>query len=118
MALFFVSIALGLLIVAVAVGYPYWRTHHRMRDPYDKAEARGYFAAKEQADEGVLPDQPDRPAQQVPVATQPVGIPQPAGPDLAGPDLAGPELAGPELAGPDLAGPGAGRASAAGDGSG
>ena len=88
MALFFVSIALGLLIVAAAVGFPYWRTHHRMREPYDKTEARGYFRAKDQADEGVLPDQPARPAKQVPVATRPVGTPQSAEGQPAGPEPA------------------------------
>ncbi len=87
MALFFVSIALGLVIVAVAVGLPYWRTHHRMREPYDKTEARGYFDAKDKADEGMLPDQPGRPARQTPVATRPVGIPQPA--ESAEPQAAG-----------------------------
>ncbi len=84
MALFFVSIALGLLIVAVAVGLPYWRTHRRMREHYDKTEARGYLRAKDRADEGVLPDQPARPAKQVPVATRPAGTPQPAGERPAG----------------------------------
>ena len=94
MALFFVSIALGLLIVAAAVGFPYWRTHHRMREPYDKTEARGYFRAKGQADEGVLPDQPARPAKQVAVATRPVGTPQSAEEQPAGPAPAQTEAAG------------------------
>ncbi|MGE5137559.1 MAG: hypothetical protein ACM32E_32255 [Gemmatimonadota bacterium] len=73
MALFFVSIALGLVIVAVAVGLPYWRTHHRMREPYDKTEARGYFDAKDKADEGVLPEQPGRPAGQADPGGHPAG---------------------------------------------
>ena len=94
MALLSVSIVLGLLIVAAAVGIPYWRTHHRMREPYDKAEARGYFRAKDQADEGVPPDQPARPAKQVPVATRPVGIPQPADQQPAGPEPERTEAAG------------------------
>ena len=88
MALFFVSIALGLIIVAVAVGLPYWRTHHRMREPYDKTEARSYLDAKDRAGEGVLPDQPARPAQQVPVATRPVGTPRPAQPRSGAPESA------------------------------
>ena len=78
MTLFFASIAVGLIIVAVVVGYPYWRTHHRMREPYDKTEAHGYLDAKERADEGVLPDQPGRPEKQVVAATHPVGVPRSA----------------------------------------
>jgi len=86
MALFIVSIVLGLLIVAVAVGFPYWRTHQRMREPYGTTEARSYFDAKDKAGEGVLPGQPARPAKQVPVATRPVGTPQPAEPGPAEPE--------------------------------
>ncbi len=79
MTLFWVSIAVGLLIVCIAVGYPYWRTHHRMREHYDRTEAKTYFEASDQADEGVLPVQPPRAERQVPVATRPVGQPRPAG---------------------------------------
>lgn len=79
MLLYSVSAVLGLLIVAAAVGYPFWRTHRRMHDPYDRSEAHAYFEAKEQADEGVLPEQPGRPERQVTVATRPAGQPRPAG---------------------------------------
>jgi len=58
MALFIVSIVLGLLIVAVAVGFPYWRTHQRMREPYGTTEARSYFDAKDKAGEGCCPASP------------------------------------------------------------
>ena len=75
-ALFWISLAAGLLIVALAVGIPYWRTHHRMRNPHGLAEGRRYLDAKENADEGVLPDQPPRPERQVAVATRPAGEPQ------------------------------------------
>jgi hypothetical protein len=36
------SFAIGLVIVALAVGIPYFLTHGRMRDPHDVSDSRSY----------------------------------------------------------------------------
>jgi hypothetical protein len=40
------SFAIGLVIVALAVGIPYFLTHRRMRDPHDVSDGRSYLRAR------------------------------------------------------------------------
>jgi hypothetical protein len=37
---------IGLVIVALAVGIPYFLTHRRMRDPHDVSDSRAYLRAR------------------------------------------------------------------------
>jgi hypothetical protein len=37
------GLAIGLVIVAVAVGIPYFLTHRRMREPRDVSDSRAYL---------------------------------------------------------------------------
>jgi len=47
MGMFWASIAIGLLLVALGVGIPYWLTHRGMH-PSDPAEAQAYLDAKDE----------------------------------------------------------------------
>ena len=38
-----VGLAVGLVIVAVAVGIPFFLTHRRMREPHDVSDSRAYL---------------------------------------------------------------------------
>ena len=38
-----VGLAIGLVIVAVAVGIPFFLTHRRMREPHDVSDSRAYL---------------------------------------------------------------------------
>jgi hypothetical protein len=40
------GIVMGLVIVALAVGIPYFLTHRTMHDPYDRSEGRAYLERK------------------------------------------------------------------------
>jgi hypothetical protein len=40
------GVILGVVIVALAVGIPYFHTHKRMREPYDKAGSHEYLRAR------------------------------------------------------------------------
>jgi hypothetical protein len=40
------GIIIGLVIVALAVGIPYFLTHRTMHDPYDRSEGRAYLEGK------------------------------------------------------------------------
>ena len=40
------GIILGVVIVALAIGIPYFYTHKRMREPYDAADSRDYLRAR------------------------------------------------------------------------
>jgi hypothetical protein len=40
------GVALGVVIVALAVGIPYFHTHKRMREPYDKDASHEYLRAR------------------------------------------------------------------------
>ena len=37
------GLAIGLVIVAVAVGIPFFLTHRRMREPHDVSDSRAYL---------------------------------------------------------------------------
>jgi hypothetical protein len=37
------GLAIGLVIVALAVGIPYFLTHRRMREPHDVSDSRAYL---------------------------------------------------------------------------
>ena len=38
-----VGLAIGLVIVAAAVGIPFFLTHRRMREPHDVSDSRAYL---------------------------------------------------------------------------
>lgn len=59
--LVWVSIIGALLIVALAVGVPYWLTHRNLR-PYDRSEGRAYLRAKRRLGRrrAAAPDQSDQ----------------------------------------------------------
>ncbi len=40
------SLVIGLAIVALAVGIPYFLTHRRMREPHDVADSHAYLRAR------------------------------------------------------------------------
>lgn len=40
------GIIVGLVIVALAVGIPYFLTHRTMHDPYDRSEGSAYLEGK------------------------------------------------------------------------
>jgi len=40
-----ISVLIGVLIVLLAVGVPYWLTHRRMRAHYDHSEGSAYLEA-------------------------------------------------------------------------
>lgn len=40
------GVVLGVIIVALAVGIPYFHTHKRMREPYDREGSRYYLRAR------------------------------------------------------------------------
>lgn len=40
------GIIIGLVIVALAVGIPYFLTHRTMHPPYDRSEGRAYLEGK------------------------------------------------------------------------
>jgi hypothetical protein len=40
------GLVIGLAIVALAVGIPYFFTHKRMRSPHDVSDSRGYLRAR------------------------------------------------------------------------
>ena len=42
------GLILGVVIVALAVGIPYFHTHKRMREPYDRSDSRYYLRARRQ----------------------------------------------------------------------
>ncbi len=46
MGLVWGGIVIGIVIVALAVGIPYFYTHKRMREPRDLSDSRAYLAAK------------------------------------------------------------------------
>ncbi len=71
-----VCVPVALLIAALAVGIPYFRSHARMRHPHELGEAKAYLEAKATADDDVIPGQPPPPARQPAVATTPVGMPR------------------------------------------
>jgi hypothetical protein len=46
MGLVWGGIVIGIVIVALAVGIPYFYTHKRMREPRDLSDSHAYVAAK------------------------------------------------------------------------
>jgi hypothetical protein len=63
MTVFWVSIVVGLFIVACVVGIPYWFTHRRLRPHHDNDTAAAYLKAtgKSPEDAGAgRPGDPDR----------------------------------------------------------
>jgi hypothetical protein len=52
------STLLGLLIVILAVGIPYWLTHKRMRPQHDPAEANAYLEATARSKRDVAKGRP------------------------------------------------------------
>lgn len=55
------SILLGLLIVVVAIGVPYWLTHRHLRPQHDPGEAQAYLEATGRTAGQVAARQPGRP---------------------------------------------------------
>jgi hypothetical protein len=46
MGLVWFGVVLGVVIVALAVGIPYFHTHKRMREPHDLSDSREYLRAR------------------------------------------------------------------------
>jgi hypothetical protein len=59
MAEFWISIVAGLLIVLLAIGIPYWRTHRRLR-PHDLTEGQAYLDATGKTPEDAAAGRPGR----------------------------------------------------------
>jgi len=55
------SIVLGLLIIVLAIGIPYWLTHRHMRPQHDAGEAQAYLEATDRTAEQVAAGEPGRP---------------------------------------------------------
>jgi hypothetical protein len=46
MSLAWIGVIIGLVIVALAVGIPFYLTHRRMREPHDVSDSREYLRAR------------------------------------------------------------------------
>jgi hypothetical protein len=46
MGLVWFGVILGVVIVALAVGIPFFHTHKRMRDPHDLSDSREYLRGR------------------------------------------------------------------------
>ena len=55
MALFWTSIVVGVVIVALAIGIPYYITHRRLR-PHDTAKAGDYLDARDEMAAAAAPE--------------------------------------------------------------
>jgi len=69
------TIALCAVAASLIVGIPYWITFARPGDTPDHSEAWAYLAAKEEADERVMPAQTGPDARHRSAGTAPVGWP-------------------------------------------
>jgi hypothetical protein len=58
MTAFWVSIPIGILIVLLAVGWPFWLTHRRMRPHYDSTQAQAYLDATGKTPQDAVEGQP------------------------------------------------------------
>ncbi len=56
-----IPIVIGLAIVLLAVGTPYWLTHRRMTAQHDPAETRSYLEAAGKSAQDVASGGPGRP---------------------------------------------------------
>jgi len=54
------AVLLGLLIVVLAVGIPYWLTHRHMRPQHDPAEMQAYTRATDRSAEKIAAGAPSR----------------------------------------------------------
>ncbi|HUC27281.1 MAG TPA: hypothetical protein VMA73_31685 [Streptosporangiaceae bacterium] len=54
------AMLLGLLIVVLAVGIPYWLTHRHMRPQHDPAELQAYARATDRSAEKIAAGAPSR----------------------------------------------------------
>jgi hypothetical protein len=54
------AVLLGVLIVVLAVGFPYWLTHRHMRPQHDPAETRAYERATDRSAEKIAAGVPGR----------------------------------------------------------
>jgi hypothetical protein len=72
------TIALCAVVISLIVGVPYWITFARPGDKPDHSEAHAYLAAKEQADERVMPEQSAPAARHRSAGTAPIGRPRTA----------------------------------------
>ena len=52
---------LGLLIVILAVGIPYWLTHRHMRPQHDAGEVQAYQEATDRSKQAIAEGKPGRP---------------------------------------------------------
>ena len=52
---------LGVLIVILAVGIPYWLTHRRMRPQHDAGEVQAYQEATGRSGQAIAEGRPGRP---------------------------------------------------------
>ena len=72
------TIALCAVAASLIVGIPYWITFARPNHTPDHSEAHAYLAAKERADEAVMPAQSGPDAQHRSAGTAPIGRPRTA----------------------------------------
>ncbi len=72
------TIALCAVVASLIVGIPYWITFARPGDAPDRSEAWAYLAAKERADERVVPAQTGPDARHRSAGTAPIGRPRTA----------------------------------------
>jgi hypothetical protein len=75
MALFWASIGVGVLIVLLVIGIPYWLTHRKLH-PREHVDADHYLEAKDQTADDLIPEQPAHSARHAPTGTQPIGQPR------------------------------------------
>ena len=61
MAIAIIAIVIGLVIVVLAVGTPYFLTHRRMRNQHDSAEAQAYAEATGRSREQIGASHPGQP---------------------------------------------------------
>jgi hypothetical protein len=72
------TIALCAVVASLIVGIPYWITFACPGDTPDHSEARAYLAARERADERVIPEQSAPAARHRSAGTAPIGRPRTA----------------------------------------
>jgi len=70
------TIALCAVVFSLIVGIPYWITFARPNHTPDHSEAHGYLAARDRADEGVMPEQSGPDARHRSAGTAPIGRPR------------------------------------------
>jgi hypothetical protein len=70
------TIALCAVVISLIVGIPYWITFARPNHTPDHSEAHAYLAARDRADQGVMPAQSGPDARHRSAGTAPIGRPR------------------------------------------